>query len=99
MIIYPALALRRGRVVRSIPGDPSSETIERDNPVKIARLWLEQGAEWLHVVNLDGPLGEEASAGNRQALASLLTLGMPIQFAGGLRTLANIATVLHMGVK
>ena len=57
MIIYPAIDLRQGRCVRLLHGDPNAETVFSDNPAEMARHWENQGAEWLHVVNLDGALG------------------------------------------
>src|SRR5262245_60960922 len=57
MIIYPAIDLRRGRCVRLLHGDPNVETVFSEKPAEMARHWVSQGAEWLHVVNLDGALG------------------------------------------
>ncbi len=57
MIIYPAIDLRQGRCVRLRQGDPNAETVFGDDPAAVARRWAAQGAEWLHVVNLDGALG------------------------------------------
>jgi phosphoribosylformimino-5-aminoimidazole carboxamide ribotide isomerase len=57
MIIFPAIDLRQGRCVRLRQGDPNAETVFSDNPAAMARHWAEQGAEWLHIVNLDGALG------------------------------------------
>ena len=57
MIIYPAIDLRKGRCVRLRQGDPNAETVFSDDPVAMARHWAAQGAEWLHVVNLDGAFG------------------------------------------
>lgn len=61
MIIYPAIDLRAGRCVRLRQGDPSAETVFGDDPAAMARHWAAQGAEWLHVVNLDGALGATQS--------------------------------------
>ena len=57
MIIYPAIDLRAGRCVRLRQGDPDAETVFGDDPAAMARRWAAEGAEWLHVVNLDGALG------------------------------------------
>jgi phosphoribosylformimino-5-aminoimidazole carboxamide ribotide isomerase len=57
MIIYPAIDLRNGRCVRLRQGDPNAETVFGEDPAAMARHWVGQGAEWLHVVNLDGALG------------------------------------------
>jgi len=60
VIIFPAIDLRQGRCVRLRQGDPNAETVFGDDPVVMARLWVHQGAQWLHVVNLDGAFGESA---------------------------------------
>lgn len=57
MIIYPAIDLRKGRCVRLRQGDPNAETVFGEDPAQMARHWASLGAEWLHVVNLDGALG------------------------------------------
>ena len=57
MLIYPAIDLRKGRCVRLQRGDPNAETVFSDNPAQMARHWESLGAEWLHVVNLDGAFG------------------------------------------
>jgi phosphoribosylformimino-5-aminoimidazole carboxamide ribotide isomerase len=57
MIIYPAIDLRKGRCVRLRQGDPNAETVFGEDPATMARQWEAAGAEWLHVVNLDGALG------------------------------------------
>ena len=98
MIIYPAIDLRHGRCVRLVQGDPRAETVVGDDPAAVARRWVGLGAAWLHVVNLDGALGEEASA-NAAALHDILAaVGAPIQFGGGLRSMADIEAALALGV-
>ncbi len=101
--IYPAIDLRRGKCVRLRQGDPHAETVYGDDPVVIAREWVAQGATWLHVVNLDGAFGEHAQGAtispNLQALAAICDhVQVPVQFGGGLRTLADIQRVLDLGV-
>ncbi len=61
MIIYPAIDLRQGRCVRLRQGDPNAETVFGEDPVEVARHWVSQGAEWLHVVNLDGALSKQST--------------------------------------
>jgi phosphoribosylformimino-5-aminoimidazole carboxamide ribotide isomerase len=100
MIIYPAIDLRGGRCVRLVQGDPHAETVVSDDPIGTARRWANLGAEWLHVVNLDGAFGDTARAGkNVKALGAILTaVNVPIQFGGGLRTVADIEAALALGV-
>ena len=59
MIIFPAIDLRHGRCVRLRQGDPNAETVFSDDPAAMAQHWAEQGAQWLHVVNLDGAFGQK----------------------------------------
>jgi phosphoribosylformimino-5-aminoimidazole carboxamide ribotide isomerase len=94
--IYPAIDLRNGRVVRLQYGDPDKETVFGDDPAAQGRRWLETGATWLHVVNLDGAF-DEAGAENWAALAALAALGGQVQFGGGVRTLADVARALEAG--
>ena len=99
--VYPAIDLRRGRVVRLMQGDPDRETQYADDPLHVARRWQEAGAGWLHVVNLDGALDEALYERRRQNLAALervLTTGLKVQFGGGMRDLDSVRRALDMGV-
>lgn len=95
MIVYPAIDIRRGRVVRLVHGDPARETVHGDAPIVVAARWLDAGAQWLHVINLDGALGEAAQA--LDALRAIAALGAPVQFGGGLRSLDDAARALEAG--
>ena len=95
--IYPAIDLRGGKVVRLKEGDPARMTSYSDDPAETARKWLGMGAQWLHVVNLDGAFGEGDNA-NRAALESILKLGTRVQFGGGIRSMEAIADILKLGV-
>jgi len=99
--IYPAIDLRGGRVVRLKQGDLARMTSYSDDPAEIARRWLTAGANWLHVVNLDGAFGE-IDAANRSALEAILVVarsfGARVQFGGGMRSLDAVGQVLDLGV-
>jgi len=95
MIVYPAIDIRQGRVVRLLHGDPSQETVHGDDPVMVAERWKAAGAAWLHVVSLDGALGEAVLI--LDTLRALAQVGLPIQFGGGLRTLDDAAQALEAG--
>ncbi len=98
MIIFPAIDLRGGKVVRLVEGDPNRQTIFSHNPRETAKRWSDEGAEWLHVVNLDGALNEaNDSVQIVQLLASDHNLNVKIQFAGGLRSLDDIKRALDLG--
>ena len=97
MIIYPAIDLRGGRCVRLVEGDFARETAFDADPGEAAARFADAGAEWLHVVDLDGakagePVNSAAIARIRAAVA------MPIQLGGGIRTEAHIAAALASGV-
>jgi len=95
MIIYPAIDLRGGKVVRLKEGDPNRQTVFSDDPLAAAQRWIEQGAEWLHMVNLDGAF---ASANdNGRILEAVSQLGVPVQFGGGLRQIADIEQAIKGG--
>jgi len=100
MIIFPAIDIRRGNCVRLLHGDPNKETIYSDDPAEVAAAYQEQGAQWLHVVNLDGafddPSGDTATDDAIQAIGDRVDI--PVQVGGGLRTFADIEYVLNMGV-
>lgn len=96
-VVYPAIDLRRGRVVRLMQGDPEKETRYADDPLGVARQWQAAGAAWLHIVNLDGAFDERGQE-NQAALGRILTTGLPVQFGGGLRDLEGIRRALEMGV-
>ena len=97
MIIYPAIDLRGGKVVRLKEGDPARMTAYSDDPAEMARKWMGMGAAWLHVVNLDGAFGESDDA-NRSALETILKLGAQVQFGGGMRSLDAIEDAIALGV-
>lgn len=96
-IVYPAIDLRGGKVVRLKECDPARMTDYSADPVETAQRWLDAGANWLHVVNLDGAFGESDPA-NRSALEAILKLGAQVQFGGGIRSLDAIAEALDLGV-
>ncbi len=96
--IFPAIDLRQGRVVRLRQGRAEDETFYSDDPARIAQQWAAQGAEWLHVVNLDGAFGER-DALNEDALKKILAaVKIPVQFGGGLRDLESMRRALALGV-
>jgi phosphoribosylformimino-5-aminoimidazole carboxamide ribotide isomerase len=85
--------------VRLRQGDPNQETKYANDPLSVAHRWQEAGAEWLHVVNLDGALDERNPAKeNYAALERILTTGMRVQFGGGVRDLMMLRRVLEMDV-
>lgn len=100
--LFPAIDLRKGQVVRLRTGDPTLQTTYSADPLQVALNWIDQGADWLHVVNLDGAFDEE-DVPNQAALEGILRAAQPggckVQFGGGLRSLVSIEKALSMGVE
>ena len=83
MKIIPAIDLMDGKVVRLYKGDPKQKTIYGDNPVEIAKKWEKNGADMLHIVDLDATLG---SGSNLHIIKRIIeNVTIPIEVAGGLR--------------
>ena len=98
MIIFPAIDLRGGKCVRLFKGDFSRETIFSDNPSAVAVKWQEMGAQYLHVVDLDGALHGETK--NRAAIRSILgAVRIPVELGGGLRSMESIEGALSAGIQ
>ena len=101
--VYPAIDMRAGKVVRLIQGNPSRQKTYYQNPSEVARMWIESGASWLHVVNLDGAFGEKGNE-NKIALEKIIhsvrsgNETMNIQFGGGLRSLSDVEQAINTGV-
>jgi phosphoribosylformimino-5-aminoimidazole carboxamide ribotide isomerase len=95
MIVYPAVDLRDGKVVRLKEGKPDHQITFSHDPLTTARRWMDAGAQWLHVVNLDGAFGQASV--NLRVLETLAALPIRIQFGGGLRTQEDIATAFSLG--
>lgn len=96
-VVYPAIDLRGGRVVRLERGDPERQTVFGEDAQAVAERWVAAGATWLHVVNLDGAF-EEGAAANWEALPALAAWGASVQFGGGVRTLADVERAFEQGV-
>jgi len=98
MIIFPAIDIRGGKCVRLLKGDFDKETVFSDKPEEIAKKWEAQGATFLHLVDLDG-----ARAGHPVNLltvkAIIAAVNIPVELGGGIRTLADVKSVLDLGVR
>ena len=97
MIVYPAIDLRAGRCVRLVEGDFARETAYDADPAEAARRWEAAGAEWLHVVDLDGAVVGEPV--NLDAIRRIRrAVGIPIQLGGGLRLPEHLAAAFDLGI-
>ncbi len=96
MILYPALDLQGGKVVRLRQGDRTRQTVYSDDPASVAERWRAAGAQWLHVINLDGAFS--IANDNERVVKRLVRCGLPIQFGGGLRSLDDVQRAFDLGV-
>ena len=97
MILYPAIDLKDGQCVRLLRGDMDKATVFSDSPAEQARAFAEAGAEWLHVVDLNGAFAGRSE--NADAVEAILaTATFPVQLGGGIRTVADAAAWLERGV-
>lgn len=95
MIIYPAIDLRGGKVVRLKEGDPNRETVFSADPIATAQRWIDQGAAWLHMVNLDGAFS--TTNDNSGILERIAKFPVKVQFGGGLRSQEDIDRAISQG--
>ena len=83
MKVIPAIDLMNGQVVRLYKGDPKQKTIYSDNPIEIAKKWEKNGADMLHIVDLDATLG---MGSNLSIIKKIIeNVSVPVEVAGGLR--------------
>lgn len=96
MMIFPAVDLKGGQCVRLRQGQMEAVDVYGTDPVASARRWVEEGAEWLHLVDLDGAVG--GAPANQAAIAAILrAVKAKIQIGGGIRTLEQMAWYLERG--
>jgi phosphoribosylformimino-5-aminoimidazole carboxamide ribotide isomerase len=97
MIVIPAIDLKAGKCVRLKQGQMSKETIYSESPSEMAVTWYEQGAERLHLVDLDGAVGGKPT--NRHAIRDILkSVPIPAELGGGIRNMATVEAYLELGV-
>ncbi len=97
MILYPAIDLKDGQCVRLLRGDMDKATVFGDDPAAQAKLFVEAGAEWLHVVDLNGAFeGEPVNAAAVEAILS--AIDVPMQLGGGIRSVEQCGDWLERGV-
>jgi phosphoribosylformimino-5-aminoimidazole carboxamide ribotide isomerase len=96
--VFPAIDLRAGQIVRLAQGDPERQTVYGNNPRAQAQIFKDAGAEWVHVINLSGAFNEDADS-NLRALESILSVGLKVEFGGGIRDEETLRVPLEMGVE
>ncbi|MES0363399.1 MAG: 1-(5-phosphoribosyl)-5-[(5-phosphoribosylamino)methylideneamino]imidazole-4-carboxamide isomerase [Desulfobacteria bacterium] len=97
MLIIPAVDIKEGRCVRLLQGREGSETVFSDDPSAMAARWEREGAELLHVIDLDGAFKKGPQ--NVEAVKRIIErVDMPVQLGGGIRNIETISTFLDLGV-
>lgn len=93
MKVFPAVDLLEGKVVRLVKGDPKNKVVYSDDPVSIAKQWEREGADALHIVDLDATLTHGSNANIVKKIIE--NVSIPIQVAGGIRSLDVAANLLE----
>lgn len=97
MLILPAIDLRGGQCVRLRQGDYAQETVFGADPAAMAKRWVDEGAQFLHLVDLDG--ARDGKPVNTECVRAIVkAAGVPCQLGGGMRTEAHIEETLALGV-
>jgi len=97
MMVIPAIDIKGGKCVQLVGGKPGTEKIEIEDVMGVARKWQTQGAELLHVVDLDAALG---SGNNEKLIESLAaSISVPVEVGGGVRTFERIQRLFRMGAE
>lgn len=98
MILYPAIDISEGRAVRLVQGDFNEVTVYEDSPLEAARAWVQAGARFLHIVDLDGARqGSPQSIHHLEEITSQISV--PVQYGGGLRSLPAVRDALRAGAE
>ena len=97
MQIWPAIDLRGGKCVRLKQGDYQRETVFGEDPAAMAKHWVDQGADRLHLVDLDG--ARDGKPANLESISAILsTVNVPCQLGGGIRDTETIASLIKLGL-
>lgn len=97
MLIIPAIDLRNGKCVRLVEGKLEQETVYSDNPVAQALAWQDKGAEFLHLVDLDGAFAGVPK--NLEVIKAIVqAVDIPVQLGGGIRVMETIDALLEAGL-
>jgi phosphoribosylformimino-5-aminoimidazole carboxamide ribotide isomerase len=97
MLIIPAIDLRDGRCVRLTQGRKEDVKVYDGDPIEIAQSYHDNGARMLHIVDLDSAFGEDRSFNRQVAQRIIRSIGIPVQFGGGLRNRADVEEFISMG--
>ncbi|TGE33777.1 1-(5-phosphoribosyl)-5-[(5-phosphoribosylamino)methylideneamino]imidazole-4-carboxamide isomerase [Desulfosporosinus sp. Sb-LF] len=98
MLLFPAIDLKEGKAVRLLQGRMEDSTIYAENPVEVAKDFEKQGAEYLHIVDLNGAFSGKPV--NDETIRNIVgSVSLKIQVGGGIRTMERITELLELGVE
>lgn len=98
MILFPAIDLMGGKVVRLMHGAKADAKVYSDNPVATAQQWQDLGAEWIHLIDLDRAFGEGKN--NQKMVRAILSkVTIPVQLGGGLRSTEQVEEAIAWGAR
>ncbi|MGD8366310.1 MAG: 1-(5-phosphoribosyl)-5-[(5-phosphoribosylamino)methylideneamino]imidazole-4-carboxamide isomerase [Desulfobacterales bacterium] len=97
MIVIPAIDIKSGRCVRLLQGKMDAETVFSDDPAAMARRWESEGAQMLHVVDLDGAVGKKPR-NLRSVRGIVAAVRVPVQIGGGIRSLDTLKMYADLGI-
>ncbi|MCF7870750.1 MAG: 1-(5-phosphoribosyl)-5-[(5-phosphoribosylamino)methylideneamino]imidazole-4-carboxamide isomerase [Candidatus Omnitrophica bacterium] len=97
MIIIPAIDLYQKKVVRLTKGDKSNRKIYSRDPVSLAKKWQQEGADWIHLVDLSAAFSE---GDNKEIIANIVSeLSIPVEVGGGIRSLDRVKELISIGAE
>ncbi|MEO2117980.1 MAG: 1-(5-phosphoribosyl)-5-[(5-phosphoribosylamino)methylideneamino]imidazole-4-carboxamide isomerase [Methanocaldococcus sp.] len=96
MMVIPAIDLKDKKCVQLIQGDPNKKHLELNNPVEVAKRFVDEGAEYLHIIDLDAAFG---TGNNRDVIKSIIReVNVPVEVGGGIRSLDIAKELINLGV-
>lgn len=96
MRIFPAIDIKDNSCVRLTQGDFEKVTVYSQDPVDVAKMWKDKGADFLHLVDLDGARSEAFI--NKESIEKIVGIGIPVQLGGGIRNIQKVEYLLELGV-
>ncbi|WP_456418714.1 1-(5-phosphoribosyl)-5-[(5-phosphoribosylamino)methylideneamino]imidazole-4-carboxamide isomerase [Methanocaldococcus infernus] len=96
MEIIPAVDIKEGRCVQLVQGDPNKKLLEIEDPVEVAKRWINEGANYLHLIDLDAALGE---GDNLEVIKRIVEeVNVPVEVGGGIRDIERALELIELGV-
>jgi phosphoribosylformimino-5-aminoimidazole carboxamide ribotide isomerase len=98
MMVIPAVDIKNKKCVQLIQGDPDKKHVELDNPLSVAERWINEGAEMIHLVDLDKAIYQTNT--NEEVIREIIkSVSVPVQVGGGIRTVDDALNLINIGAK